>query len=1678
MALFLVGPHARADSPVASFDQSNFPAAGTHDAILTIAQFGRYSITVSSTQGVALQLVDRMAGPGDVEGTPGAQDGRIDAFLERGTYKLHLIADAHGTGNANLAVAAFKELQPAPLQLVENKPVQASLGDDQQLSWWVVIPSRGTYDFEAGGRYLNDLRLWRTGSWIIDATPIIAESGANPAQPLALRQLTAQLEPGLYRLTAYGGPGLPWPNASGAKPFFLRWGLPSLSASGRFVEIASPLGLDRYLVPGTATEIRLVLDQPEAAQIFEQSFDENTMFDQSQANSAGIDKTSRDPVADISLPGRSSTPYLITVQRKPGAKYRLEIFNTRGGSTYVSSDGGGAMLAATLPGNSDDEIDTGFVLVDDPTQRVIASSVIDLDTVLPWRRRFNLLNPEQTFLFTSRNLNLQVEGAGAKAQFLVDRFRTQSIYGLAAPLLPQDSGYVWTLTPGFYVLSAIPQGNGLGILTMSLFTAGGKPPTADSPRLPAALFQDVALNPLRGETLYTSLGPDETFGLRVQMLQAALDQPISFELPAGGSASFPITVSEDGQLTVTDETGAAQKFTLDGQPLSGGVKLHAGTYQFKIAGPATGDLVVNVTETPLRLLPATTLPAIPLAQTAAPVLPPVQPGTPVYVDLARQQSMTFALPVGQDALYQFQTTGLLETGGAIRTRVNPSLAQAEGNGVGRNFLLQPYLREGDYQLTIQAQGNTAGHAGISVAATPVIDAGILDPNRPARLTLEPGQAAAYRFHIATDGTYHIFTLGLGHQFAMRLEDKDGWPLITPGGTADATMDFAPGDYRMILLPGVVENRAVTMLAPILPPAAYQGHGPFTVAFGQNMQNRWLEPASGQPRVPDRWNFSLPAAATVTITIDNGIRAELHNAAGGPPLAVTGNSWTGPLPPGDFFIAASAAVPDNRVDYDLTVSTAQLIPGQNQNVQAPATIPVSLGGAAQYEISSFGGQDVRASLYDAAGHLVAANDDRDNDWNFLITGAFPPGAYTLQVDPVGTDNAQTTVSIAAPAPVEDSALALDTSRSLTDGLVHVLPLVALPPDSLLLAGASAAVPVKLALEANQGNGWQTLAQTGGINPYLAVPPAAGATYRLRVWPEDHGATPITVTTQAETGPAASVSSLQNGLTLNRASLGGEQLGWARITLPAPEILQIADPTSTLRWSSQAGVPLTHGKLDTFATAGTSLWITSPTPGTVTAQPADMLHQQIRLSLDQGQNLNLKLPAAPGFALWTAQAQGGQAGIAVDGGAGPRLMAISAGGGPFTQAVAFQPSGLLDPTLHLWQAGAPVDALPLTLQRTGFAAVQKFAAGFGETDGTIAAGASASAGLPSGDKRLSLSLPAGIVAVLTTAGAPQSVILGNGAVPDIAETSADTILLLNPSHDSAAFSFSVQPITRPELTLASGGLLTHYSPTAGILHIALSGHPSPLRLAGAATDITAIDVAGQVSTGDAARGGAGGTAIVTVQPGLAVISQDGAVINALAKNVAAPGSVPLSGPNSFLYFAPADARLIHFETDTPVVLRAGDTPQPFPAGAVVNLFQPKAKPLFLDILAVAGSLGGTARFDAIPAIPITDGLGPRILIAPGQSQLFTFSLTAAQSIGAGVRGSVDDANVRLLASDGTLLGQGLVLMHTLAPGSYYLAVDVPPDGVATTIQPALVGKTLPDDGPPDDVKAQYLALAGGS
>ncbi|HLY55207.1 MAG TPA: hypothetical protein VKS60_06600, partial [Stellaceae bacterium] len=1048
-------------------------------------------------------------------------------------------------------------------------------------------------------------------------------------------------------------------------------------------------------------------------------------------------------------------------------------------------------------------------------------------------------------------------------------------------------------------------------------------------------------------------------------------------------------------------------------------------------------------------------------------------------------SLTFGIPIDKPALYRLETTGVIETAGTLRTRIIPDLFSDRSGGVGRNFLIQQYIREGGFMLTVSAPGPSFGRIGLQLSETPLIDGGTLDAGVPARATLAPGQAIAYRFKVPEAGDYHIQTLGLGHGFTMRLDDGDGWPIVKPGGAAEATLRLAAGAYRMVVLPRSVESRAVTLLQPIEKPAERQGHGPFEVALGTELENRWLEPDVGAPRVPDRWHLKLPAPATVTVSIDSGMRAVVSADR----VALTDAPWKGKLPAGDYEIQVTSAEPNNRVDYGLRVDAEELLAGLSEEITAPARIPVSIGGDHQVELTSFGSSDVRARLLDAGGHLAAANDDRDNDWNFLIAGRFAPGAYTLQVDPVGSETAQTSIAFAEPEEASDRTLTLDRATAIADGKVHLIPVPETRPGGLLLATAQGPAPFGLTLEAHGGDGaWQTVTEARGLDPWLAVPRGAdsGGVYRIRAWSLDHGASPTQVTV-TETDPASvNEAAARNGTTLGTVKIGGETFGVARVQLDRPGLIGFAEDEPSLRWASLPEHGLAGDPSGAAIARETALFLADRRPHPVKLRRLDPTAAPVKLALGPGDAVSLPLDAAEGKdhpSLWLAEAQGGQPGVTVAAAAedAPPLMAIGGDGSATTRAVGFDPGGLPKPVLRLWQAGDPVDALPVTLTRTSLVPPRAMAAGLGATDASLGPHDCVKVTLPPGNKRLSLVLPEEVTAVLLKDGAPQRLIEGSGASADIIETTADTVLVANRAAAEAHFGLRMEPSIGGDMpALAPGGILTRYSPVPAILHLAASGGDTvPVHFAGSVTNLAAIAPDGRVTRDTAAMAAGGSLLDVAVRPGLAALEL-GAPSSApeSVQEIAPPGAVALAGTRMGLRIPAGPARLLHIETDAPVIVH-GASAGLFAAGAVINLVLSDGRPAELDFEpAGGGTLSGSARFAATPPTPLNDGLGPKLRLAPGESRLFSFTLAEPRSVGVGVRASVDVATSRLIAAaTGQEIGRGLVHMHSLAAGQYLLVVDVPPDSVAVDIQPAFVGTTVPDKGPPDSVKAQYLALTGG-
>jgi hypothetical protein len=1696
-------PKAAAAAPASGpvrLDRTLFAAKGNNETLVTIGEFGRYALSVKSDQGTALQYVDRMAGPSDVDGSAGHLDGRIDAFLDRGQYKVKLLSDPRGSGDAELSITQSVELNPAEQQLVELKPIAAEMGDHEQRSYWLDIKERRFVAIEAAGRYLADLRLWKDGNWLVDATPTAGARDVGGGDPLAIRQLALWLEPGLYRLTAYGGVGEKWSSGATGKPFYLRYGIPTLPDAGRLVEEASPFGLDRWLVPKSSSYFRIDIDHSEHATLSVEDYNAEHPFT-TGGDRARIEKDSRDPKAIVRVGAEAKGYWLVTVERTPGAKYTLQYFDDRQ-QRWLLIDGAAAdYWLATLQGSGgEDALDPTAIIVREGKD-VVAASTVELDPAKAWRRKFNLIQPVSLFLHADQPTDFAVEGAGADAEYRVEPFLISRPADYRGPPTKMSGG-VWSVDKGYWVLTISPRENGKGILNLTLRPTKATGDPAEQPRLAAPVFPSVGFEQDKRYVMYLNATGEDYGGAAVQKLPIDLANGTTFQLAGGAELTVPFSIPGPGRLEARTEDGVAVPLAIDGKAPAAGQMIEAGNHKAAVTAPGAKPVYISLIFTPAALLSTAPLPPVDPARLAErPKFPVLTPGKPAFLNLEKDESATYTLSVDRPALYRLESSGIIETAGAIRTRTVTALDDQTANGVGRNFMIQQYLREGDYQLTTHPAGASHGPIGLAAEATPVVDLGALEPELWARATLSPGQAGRYRFHIAEAGEYRLRTLGLHHDFTMRLDDGDGWPILKPGATADTVMRFEAGEYEMVLLPQPVESRAVTLLHRTPRPVELSGHGPFALTLGEAGGNRWMEPEKGAPRTPDSWKFTLPAPAEVTIAVDNGMQATLIEA--GKPtdkVALSERSWTGTLPGGDYAVDVISVAPNSRVDYSLTVSTTEMVVGQTRSIDAPATLPISIGADRQVEFASFGGEDVKARLYDADGKQVGMNDDRENDWNFLIPTRLPPGRYELRVDPVGAAKLSTEVALQQPDEVQDPQIAFGKSMTVGDGRVHVVPLPDSEPGALMVLTAHADTPVGLSIEAAEADqSWHTLGSISGRDPYLALPRGSIAkrALRVRVWSIDHGHIPIDFAVSAAAPATASESSLGRGIALT--ALEGTELAAVAVTLDQPGVLQLGAGGDTVQWATAGDTVAGRDSSGSIVAPSTRLWLVDRTDGkhahTVTARRVDPTgNDPVHLVVKGGETITLPLPSAKdgGVVLWRVDGQGGQPGIALremgSAAARPPLMAVGAASPTLGSAVAMAAGSLAKPTIRIWNAEVAGDEMPVTLSHIAFGPPKPVTIQLGIADGGFAGREAQMLTLPPGVKRLTLVLPPDTVAVPMKGDAPEEMIWAVSSRAEIVETAAERLMLLHAAAEASPFSITVEPAdAKAPLTLSAGAIVSRYTPTPGILHFAIDPAPMPettLHIAGSAKAVSVLNPDGTVRRGGDVKIAPGSLVSVEYQPGLLAVGVAGPVntVGPPPTPVALPSTVALAGAHMALSLAAGAQRLIHVTSDTPVILHgpAGANEsgsELFGAGADINfvLKQGQTAGLMVEPAGVA-ALSGMAHFAAIDLTQIGEGIGPKRRLAPGQSRAFRFTLTDTRTIGVGVRASVDIATCRLLNEDGGEIGRGLVHMHELKAGNYVLVVDAPSDGPAIDIEPALVGSELPSRGPPDDVKAHYLSLVG--
>ena len=1572
--------------------QMSVPATGLQQLSFSAPRFGRYTLQAISDQGSALQLIDRENGPGEWHGSAGENNGRFDTFLEAGDYRLRVQSSERGSGVAKVQIQPFEELQPEALQLVELKPENTTLADFQQRSWWLTLDEPRRIVIEAGGRHLQSLELWRDGRWRIPLSVNSEVVTAQPGQPQRLLNFSVQLEAGQYRLSAYGGAGEPWAETSNAAPLHLRWGFPALPAAHRQQFQASPLGIDRYRVPDTADYFRLELPEPAPATLAAGDWLSDRPFRERSRDS--ITAKSRQPIATLNLNSETAIDKeeragsrLITVRAAAGQRYTLQHFSRS--SHYTISQSGDWWIDSVHAGSSEDAIDaTALLIAVNPRRnlrRIKATTAVEVNQRQGWRRRFNLLQPAEMFLqitedgdysFSQQTAdNDEQEASSSLANLTLEPVYLSRPKDAPEPLELQQS-VKQSLNAGLYRLRLEPRSK--GIADLAIFSADTAVP-AESLVQGSNRFGAVKLEKGWKHLVIPADQGGTKSGVILRPLPLDMRRPLSVTLAANESLSLPLQFPAAGQLTAADEYGNPPKLGSSDAEALGTLSQPSGTHNLSISNTAERSAVINLAWHDPRQQSDSPLPKA--AMLEPPQLPRLSSGLPQFLDLASGVTQTFELRVEKPALYRIESSGLLSTSGQLRTRVTPDLATAESNGIGRNFLIQRYLRPGDYRLTVSTQGASAGRLGVSLTAAPLIDAGQLHADITSRQLLPAGQGLDQRLSVAEAGNYELQVLSQLRELRFRLEDSDGWPVLPPGNNSPLNLRLSTDNFRLIIEPGAVDSRVITRLAAMPETPEFIGYGPHTITLNQSVKKRWMEPAADESRQADRWLFSLSAAATVNISASDEMRGVLYRTDSDNQQrtdderisdVLSPNGWQGDLPAGNYRLELEHGRLSNRVDYQLTVSSSQLLPGQSRSITAPASVPLSLP-AGLSRITSFGPADVRARLYDHSGAMVASNDDGSSDWNFLIGTSLPAGQYRLDVEPVGARRATTEISLQAPAarllPPQQLELNQLNEQTLNLQAQYTLPLnVVGNNNQLLLVRADAVADdasngeIGIALEkcmSSRLNDAATetdctqLANHSGQPAWLAIelgseamnPTTSNVSYRLRLWSQNDQATerPVRVRLLQTEPEPISERQLAEGITLPAVRLipgpltHDDSEGWSAARLELPLAGVFTGSTAGLRFSAAANA--TASPLQTATLAGQ--FLTSQHTLVAGLQGASLQAQrqtlrpdaELSLPLRSGESATLTIAAAKNPTLILARAHNGQPGIAANGSTTAAKTGFSNG-----SAVTVIDSNATDRTttaVNAWKADEN-GTLALRLKSIALSPLQTATA---DDQGRVVLPphSAVSIALPAGMKTMQLSLPSETAAVLKG-----EITLWSGphSSSEQLQSDAGELRLYHAGSQPALFSLRHSPLStdnnlQTPSRLSSDSPLWYESLTSrSQLHIRVDNpadETTGLELGGNIESATwsgddgrhvavKMDSATKSTSGPKITGG--GIVSINAQPGLLAVWLDGDTANVFAasevKPLSLPRTVSVIGQQTFS-FSTAEPALLSVRGRSPALLQ---------------------------------------------------------------------------------------------------------------------------------------------------------------
>ena len=1017
-----------------TIDQNEFPASGRHLTEIVVSQPQMYRIVAESQQGSRLELIDRMKGVIAEAGREGNNDGAIETILDMGTYRLAIYSVENGMGNVNIKVSNFKNQQIVSSfeefpQLQAHQIMTAELNSQQQYSVWINHTERKQINLEAMGRSLSTCLLWKNGWWLSEVKPTPGIYEANQGQPMTYIEFHQMLNPGLYLLTCYGTTPHKWAMESSEQPFYLRKGIPQLPETGMEKLIVSPFGRDVYLASKDTSFFQVSRDQKKETILKVHSHHENqSRFKRGYRNKQSkITKKSQFPWCQVKTQDRQIQ--VVILQAQPGDTLRLRylnsniknVFNKKKGQYWIST-------LESVEGLDSIEL-TPFLL---ENNKLINAQIPEVGFQDMIQRKMNLFGKNQIWVMVQNDgkyrirENRKYPGQG---RYTFYNNRNKKV----RPVSDNQKNH-YALKKGYYSLSISPEKPGILEFVLGHLSKVDQSKTqfnqnqaaVKSKQPPTFILPNQAIKYSDKTKFEINQRASVSVGIISRKLPLNLLESLPVYLNTDQEVLIRFHASQDERLLVAPNRTGQFDLLLDGMSIQPGGIIANGPHELLLRNRSAQKEIFIVKTTPQNITKLRLDQIAELAKIDG-------SGTDLNLDrvnyqhFERLESKSFRLNIAEPGLYRMETLGLLEMQLNIRTKTMTELFSASANGIGRNALIQQYLKSGIYYLTAQTIGKTMGKAGIVVSKLISKNMELLEPDGIDRQTVEPNQAIIYPIQIKKSGLYQIQTLGLQKTFPARFDDTLGWPLVKPGGPGSIKLRLEPGLYHYYSLPSALRTKRITSLVRSeRPEKQAKNENTKVIQFNQKIRTVWRET---EGRQEDQYQLDIPAELDIQFSLSKNFEISILHDDSDFQFSFK-NYETKPriltLKPGRYFLYVNSIEVNDKVPYELLITApGQLAIGMSQNISSyPSKLKVSLAEDAVVDFSGFGRSDTSARLLgknaEDEWEKIASNDDRENDWNFLISSFLKAGTYQLEINLESKQNLGTMVVMDTRATIEEMA----------------------------------------------------------------------------------------------------------------------------------------------------------------------------------------------------------------------------------------------------------------------------------------------------------------------------------------------------------------------------------------------------------------------------------------------------------------------------------------------------------------------------------------------------------------------------------------------------------------------------------------------------------------------------------